>query len=266
MIIRKKDLLKNPKCWKCGKLGHYKNNCKLKDNIDSLEISDDLKLQLYNLLKEHSGTEFDTQSTEDINEIEQDDISETSTSSSSSDSESEQEEASPIKNCTSSTCCNKSPEKSLMPLPREERQLLDFVDTITDQDLKRTYLQNLSNTIAQSFKANNDLSSSYSLKSILNRFNKTKTRPTTIQDLQHEINRGKTEIKYLKEQVNSLEQLRTQVEDLQRKQNYLAQQLISSITLPENIPEEDIASKQIQDLDAMQIATLIDYKKMANRY
>ncbi|KAK9268921.1 hypothetical protein L1049_000686 [Liquidambar formosana] len=52
------------------------------------------------------------------------------------DSESENEDASPIKNCTSSTCCNKPPEKSLMPLTREERQLLDFADTITDPELK----------------------------------------------------------------------------------------------------------------------------------
>jgi hypothetical protein len=42
---------KKTKCFKCGKYGHFANNCKVKQKINQLQINDKEKEELYNLLE-----------------------------------------------------------------------------------------------------------------------------------------------------------------------------------------------------------------------
>ena len=42
---------KKTKCFKCGKYGHFANDCKVKQKINQLQINDKEKEELYNLLE-----------------------------------------------------------------------------------------------------------------------------------------------------------------------------------------------------------------------
>ncbi|KAL2492020.1 putative reverse transcriptase domain [Abeliophyllum distichum] len=69
-------------CWKCKKKGHYANKCPLRRKINNLQIDDEIKTQLLNLIK------TDSSSSEDViyNLQDDSDYSESSSSSKSSNS------------------------------------------------------------------------------------------------------------------------------------------------------------------------------------
>ena len=49
-LYKKKTDKKKPVCYKCGKVGHYKNNCKVKNKINELNINEELKNKLLSIL------------------------------------------------------------------------------------------------------------------------------------------------------------------------------------------------------------------------
>jgi hypothetical protein len=69
---------KKTKCFKCGKYGHFANDCKVKQKINQLQINDKEKEDLYNLLE--------LKNTDSENEISPDEIESSSDEYSSSSS------------------------------------------------------------------------------------------------------------------------------------------------------------------------------------
>ena len=83
---------KKAKCFKCGKYGHFANNCKLKKKINQLQINDKEKEELYNLLE--------LRNTDNEHEISPDEIESSSDEYSSSSSSTPD-----IKLGCNDTCC-----------------------------------------------------------------------------------------------------------------------------------------------------------------
>ncbi|XP_060183653.1 uncharacterized protein LOC132613589 [Lycium barbarum] len=75
---KQKDFIKskNPKaCYRCGRVGHFYKNCKVKEKIKALNIDDDLRESLYTILlnsdpkpEDDSGKEGDSSSNPSSNE------------------------------------------------------------------------------------------------------------------------------------------------------------------------------------------------------
>ena len=60
-----------PICFKCGKVGHYKKDCRVKQKINNLNVSKDLKDMLYEVMlnTSESGSRTDSDNEDDINQL-----------------------------------------------------------------------------------------------------------------------------------------------------------------------------------------------------
>ena len=121
---------KKTKCFKCGKYGHFANDCKVKQKINQLQINDKEKEELYKLL-ELRNTDSETEISP--NEIETSSDEYSSSSSSTPD----------IKiGCTDNCCAG----KSINVLTKQEEQeelLLEAISKINDPELKASMLHKL---------------------------------------------------------------------------------------------------------------------------
>jgi hypothetical protein len=110
---------KKTKCFKCGKYGHYANDCKVKQKINQLQINDKEKEELYNLLE--------LKNTDSENEISPDEIESSSDEYSSSSSSTPD-----IKFGCTDNCCT---GKSINVITKQEEQeelLLEAISKIND--------------------------------------------------------------------------------------------------------------------------------------
>ncbi|KAI5330043.1 hypothetical protein L3X38_029440 [Prunus dulcis] len=182
----KKDKSK-VKCFKCQKFGPYASDCKVKDVIRQLQITEEEKNKLIQVL-----------------ELRDSDMSNAESLISSSESESIQSSNSQPSSprvqfgCTDK-CCNRL--KSVLVLTKQEEQeelLIDLIGRVQNPELKYEYLKKLKKVLNQeSSSSNSPTPQPISIHTTLEKFNLRKE--VTLQDLQLEVKKVKQELIELKQ-------------------------------------------------------------------
>ncbi|XLU34403.1 hypothetical protein S245_070469, partial [Arachis hypogaea] len=163
---------KNPIiCYTCKKPGHISKYCRLKKKINNLNLDPLIEEQINNLMLESSENDSDRESSDDINNIEIDDIE------SSSDSD----------------------VKQIGVLSKDQDLLFDAIEAIDNPEQKKDFLLKLKKSLQKEKKPKNlVLSNKYDVKPIFKKLEKQVIRPITIQDLQSEVNNLKREIQEIR--------------------------------------------------------------------
>ncbi|XLT51433.1 hypothetical protein HN873_044037 [Arachis hypogaea] len=162
---------KNPIiCYTCKKPGHISKYCRLKGKINNLNLDPLIEEQINNLLLESSENDSDQEYSDDINNIEIDDIE-------SSDSD----------------------VKQIGVLSKDQDLLFDAIEAIDNSEQKKDFLLKLKRSLQKEKKLKNlVLSNKYDVKPIFKKLEKQVIRPITIQDLQSEVNNLKREIQEIR--------------------------------------------------------------------
>ncbi|CAL9012684.1 unnamed protein product, partial [Prunus brigantina] len=179
------------KCFKCQKFGHYANDCKVKDTIKQLKITDAEKDNLIKVLElrnsESSENETMVSNSESVNYE-------------SSDS---QLSSPRIQLGCRDKCCNTLKKISVLTKQEEQEELLiDLISKIENPDLKSEYLRKLRKIITQETGTSHS-SPVVNLNSTLERFNKKKE--VSLHDLHSEVKLVKKEIVELKQLSHKLQ-------------------------------------------------------------
>ncbi|KAG4963172.1 hypothetical protein JHK82_039843 [Glycine max] len=178
-------------CYNCGKQGHISKYCRLKKKLRNLNLEPSIEEQINNLLIETSEEETETEtsssvlSDENLNLIQQDDQ-------------------------LSST----DDDGQINTLTREQDLLFEAINSIPDPQEKKVFLEKLKETLEvkprqKDFITNNK----FDVSNILKRLENSSTKPTTIQDLQTEINNLKREVKELRQQQEIHQIILSQLEE-----------------------------------------------------
>ncbi|KAL2527251.1 CCHC-type domain-containing protein [Abeliophyllum distichum] len=178
----------NTTCWKCKKKGHYANKCPLRRKINNLQIDDDIKSQLLNLIESESS------SSEDIIYNLQDDSDYSEISSSSKSSSSIK-----ICNCKDNCTCETN---SINVLTSEKELIQEIISQIQDPDLKQKFQQ-----ILDHIPETKPPPRTYNVNDVFDRFKKS-NKSSSSQDLRREVNQMKKQISDL---VKELSQLKFEV-------------------------------------------------------
>lgn len=157
-------------CYNCGKQGHISKYCRLRGKIKALNLDQDVEDRISNLLIESSEEESHKEPSEDLNQIQNDDLPEEDSESSS----------------------------QINVLTKEQDLLFEAINAITDPQEKKFYLEKLKSTLEAKPTKSPLVTNKFNLKDTFKRLEKATIKPVTIQDLQQEINNLKIEIKDLK--------------------------------------------------------------------
>ena len=165
-----------------------------------LDINDDDKEDLFQILESRSSTSFDSSEEDFLSSFDFGYHSNSETSDSPN-----------IKIGCRDSCCNtinvlSKGRKTINVLTKGEEQensLTNLISHINDPELKEEYLKKLKKTLV---KDENDkkMKSKISLDETLERFNKKKSKEITVNDLQHEITITKKEIIELKNDLKNV--------------------------------------------------------------
>ncbi|KAI8563669.1 hypothetical protein RHMOL_Rhmol03G0127200 [Rhododendron molle] len=175
---KKKDST-NVTCFNCGKKGHYKSQCKVKEKISQLIISDDDKQKILDIFKMSNLSDTESSDSSEYHSI-------------SDDSSNDQ-----IKIGCTDNCCRKI--NVLTKELSEEELLIDLISKVDDIVLKQQYIKKLKQVFTQQSQKPVYNKPIINLHTTLERFEKT-TKVVTLQDLQLDIEILKNEVNLLKSQ------------------------------------------------------------------
>lgn len=118
-------------CYKCGKIGHYANKCRMKQQIQALTVDDDLKGMLTKMFLNETDSEREDL---ELNVIDYTSEEESESNTAKSDKETECEG-----NCDyyKSLCAL----NGLLVLTKEEDLILDLLDNIEDPGKRKEKLE-----------------------------------------------------------------------------------------------------------------------------
>ncbi|KAG5066364.1 hypothetical protein JHK86_010095 [Glycine max] len=184
----KQKLKSKVTCYNCGKQGHISKYCRLKRKLRNLNLEPAVEEHINNFLMECSEeeeTETSFSSDENLNLIRQDD---------------------PL----SST----EDERQINTLTREQDLLFEAINSIPDPQEKKNFLEKLKKTLEVKLRQKDIIiNNKFDVCNILRRLENTSAKPTTIQDLQTEINNLKKEVKELRQQQEIHQNILSQLEE-----------------------------------------------------
>ncbi|KAL4196544.1 hypothetical protein AMTRI_Chr04g183780 [Amborella trichopoda] len=189
---------KLPVCYRCGKIGHYKHQCKLKKKVDSLNLDDSIKAKIKSIMSYDSSSS--TSSSSYTEEINSNDLDLIGSDSSSTNTETTTE--------SSEDCSCPLPQHNVHTLTQEDNFILDIIDKITNPEEKRAIITQFINITKNKSKSpiiKNP--NEYNFSAIIKRVSDqhTSQKEPTISDLKKEIKEIKSEIVQLKGRIQILE-------------------------------------------------------------
>ncbi|KAI5330981.1 hypothetical protein L3X38_021107 [Prunus dulcis] len=182
----KKDKSK-VKCFKCQKFGHYASDCKVKDVIKQLQITEEDKNKLIQVLELRNSEMSDVESL-------------VSSSASDSDQSSESQSSSPnVQFGCTDKCCNRLNFVSVLTKQEEQEELLvDIIGKVQNPELKSEYLKKLKKILSRDSQSSpSPTPQPISINTTLEKFNRRKD--VTLHDLHSEVKQVKKEIVELKQ-------------------------------------------------------------------
>ena len=214
-------------CFKCGKIGHYKKNCRVRNKINNLNVLEDLKDMLYEVILNTSESEpkTDSDNEDDINQLD-------SSGEISSQTSSDQEE------CIKGNCdCQ---PKTINVISQNQELVLHVLRKVENEKTKQNLYE-----VFKKYVGKQEVKKTvnpYNLNEILTRFNHQSTKDVTIKDLQEEVRQYKKEIKDLR-QFTSLGLF-----DLQEQINrIIVENLVDNQENLEEVPESSQANDEKAD-------------------
>uniref|UniRef100_A0A7N0T3Z2 CCHC-type domain-containing protein n=1 Tax=Kalanchoe fedtschenkoi TaxID=63787 RepID=A0A7N0T3Z2_KALFE len=181
-------------CYKCGRIGHYANKCRMKDKIKNLNLDEKLKDSLKKILiNSESESEFSNDT-----ETETDSSGNTELGNLNETTDSEDD-----------TCCSSC------------NDLIEFLQSIKDKELRSKLIDSMdipsSSETRQSEEIskidNNPYMMSEVFKTLRQKQKTISETPSSVSDLKFEIDNLKDEIKMLKQLNNNLNQRVSKLED-----------------------------------------------------
>lgn len=222
-------------CHNCGKSGHYKNECRVKDKLNQLHISSEdteLILQLMRIENESS----------DNNENYSDIPSQTTTNNTDTDSNEPNITIGCADNCNNN-CCAKTINVLSKNQEEETSLLIELISKITDSQLKTQYIAKLKTLLTSDNKIKTSKDKEkpkFSLNKTLERF-KNPVKEITLIDLNQEVNTLKKEISNLKQEIPKLKE---EIDQIKNNSQLLVHD--SSGEEEEELKESDEESKIIK--------------------
>ncbi|KAG5587048.1 hypothetical protein H5410_047482 [Solanum commersonii] len=204
---------KTDTCHKCGRYGHYAKDCKVKEKIKNLDIDDNLKDSLYNIMLNsdsesdlaYSNREYSSTS-EDLKALQQEEYL------------TSEDECSP---CQQGMACEKDDDgddlykiyeqfKELSLNVIDNDKVIELLQNIKDPEIRAQIIDKISDSKEKEHITENDYipkeiptkEGSYTMaevKNLLLERRKMTSSPTTISDLKEEIDNLKEDIIRLKE-------------------------------------------------------------------
>ena len=171
-------------CFKCGKVSHYKKDCKVRKKINNLNVLEDLKNMLCEVLLKtsESKSRTDSDNEDDINQLD-------SSGEVSSQTSSDQEE------CVKGNC-NCRP-KTINFISQDQELVLDILRKIEDEKTKQDLYEVFKKLVVKP-KVKKTVNP-YNLSEILNRFDQESPKEVSIKELHDEVRQYMKEIKNLRQ-------------------------------------------------------------------